>query len=500
MNFFRRIRNALSQIGARSLAIALVVLLITAGLATYIGIRLNTKEKEALLSHGALNAKEAAMEYNRCLLTRANIVTLVGKTVDDMMKSGQGNEAVKAYLTEQTDNIVATLDPSTTGLYGWISREYLDGAGWVPEDDYVAVERPWYTQTIASGQEITFVEPYLDSQTHTVMMTVSDLLDDGESVLAMDVSLEPIQQIIAKVASETEGGQAFVLDVNGIVVAHSDKNQLGRNYLDESEGLGYDVACRILREGQMQFDLKGPEGNYSVYVDKLEGGWYSVSLINADIWYRPLHRAMILFFVVVGLVVFFMVVVFLRMSAKNIAMERLHRRITQEERRGKELQALSETDRMTGLLDRVNGELRVDELLSEGGVGMFVELDIDHFKKINDTCGHQTGDQVILAVAESIRASFRTNDILMRLGGDEFGVFAVGVVTRDMGDALIHRLFSLLEGKTIPGVPGKAVHVSAGAVIHTGEKETTFSRLYAAADSAMYRSKKVRGNSLTFSN
>ncbi len=145
--------------------------------------------------------------------------------------------------------IIVTLDPSTTGLYGWINREYLDGANWVPDADYVPTERPWYIETMASDQEITFVEPYLDLQTKTVMMTVSDLLIDGESVLAMDVSLEPIQEIISKVASETEGSQAFVLDTSGIVVAHSEENQLGRNYLKESDGLGSATARRILQEG-----------------------------------------------------------------------------------------------------------------------------------------------------------------------------------------------------------------------------------------------------------
>ena len=498
MKLIRRVRNSLRQIGTRSLIIALVVLFFTAGLATYIGIRLSNKEKEVLMAQGELNAMEAAMEYNRCLLTRVNIVTLVGKTVDDMLASGTDNETVKAYLTEQTDNIVATLDASTTGLYGWINREYLDGAGWVPDEGFVPTERPWYTETIASNKEITFVEPYLDLQTKTVMMTVSDLLVDGESVLAMDVSLEPIQEIISKVASDADGSQAFVLDVSGIVVAHSDETQLGRNYLDEPEGIGHAVAEQSMRGGKMQFDLKAPEGNYSVYVDKLEGGWYSVSLINADIWYRPLHQAMILFCLVVALVVIFLVFVFLRMSAKNIALRKLHRRINQEERRGRELQALSETDRMTGLYDRVNGERRVNELLSDGGTGMFVELDIDHFKSINDTCGHQTGDQVILAVAESIRGTFRTNDIMMRLGGDEFSVFAVGVVNQDLGEALIHRLFSQLGSRSVSAIPGKTIHISVGAVIYSGEQETAFDRLYAAADSAMYRSKKTEGNSLTF--
>ncbi|MBR0514212.1 MAG: diguanylate cyclase [Clostridia bacterium] len=496
---FYRIGNALKHIGIRSLVLALVVLLITAGLATFVGIRISATEWDAVQSQGKLNAREAAIEYDRCLLTRVNIVTLVGHQVEHMLQSGTANDAIEEYLSEQTHNIIATLDPSTTGLYGWINREYLDGAGWVPDADYVPVERPWYVETMASDQEITFIEPYLDMQTNTVMMTVTDLMSDGESVVAMDVSLEPIQKIIEQVASGTEGSQAFVLDLNGTVVAHSDVEQLGRNYLNEPDSLGGAVAQKILRDRQMQFDLKVPEGFYSVYVDKLEGGWYSVSMINADIWYRPLRRAMIIFFVILSLVVIFLVSVFLRLSAKNLALQRLHTRIRQEETRRKELKALSETDRMTGLYDRVNGERQVEELLAENGIGMFVELDIDDFKAINDTYGHQAGDRAIQFVADSLRSTFRTNDVLIRLGGDEFGVFAIGVTTREMGDALIHRLFRQLSNNNIPELSGKKISISVGAVIHSGEKASSFGDLYAAADSAMYHSKKRSGNSLTFS-
>ena len=306
------------------------------------------------------------MEYDRCLITRVNIVTLVGRTVEHMQASGTDNESIKTYLTDQTNNIVATLDPSTTGLYVWINREYLDGAGWVPDDDYVPTERPWYTETIQSEDEITFVEPYLDMQTNTVMMTVTDLMNDGESVLAMDVSLEPIQQIVEKVSSTAEGIQAFVMNKTGAVVAHSDTQQLGKNYLTETGSPGGAAAEKILAEGRMQFDLSTAEGNYSVYANRLEGGWYSVSMINADIWYRPLTRAMIIFCVVLALVVFFLVFIFLRVSAKNLALQRLHTRIYLEQSRGQAWKALSETDRMTGLFDRVSGERMVNELLASG--------------------------------------------------------------------------------------------------------------------------------------
>ena len=58
------------------------------------------------------------MEYDRYLLTRENIVTMVSCTVDDLLAEGADSEAITKYLTDETDNIVSTLDPGTPGLYG----------------------------------------------------------------------------------------------------------------------------------------------------------------------------------------------------------------------------------------------------------------------------------------------------------------------------------------------------------------------------------------------
>lgn len=129
---------------------------------------------------------------------------------------------------------------------------------------------------------------------------------------------------------------------------------------------------------------------------------------------------------------------------------------------------------------------------------MFLELDIDQFKHINDTWGHQTGDAVIIAVADAIRSTFRTNDVVMRLGGDEFGVFAVGIVNREMGNAMVQRLFNRIAGLNIPEMKGQKVFVSVGAAICPEGKETSFHELYAIADKALYRSKKASGSKLTF--
>lgn len=141
----------------------------------------------------------------------------------------------------------------------------------------------------------------------------------------------------------------------------------------------------------------------------------------------------------------------------------------------------------------------LDELLSIKSTGMFLELDIDHFKKINDTYGHQAGDQVILAVADALRSTFRSNDITIRLGGDEFGVFAVGIVDQEMAEAMLHRLFHKIVNLDIPELYGEKISVSVGAVLCTDHSAESFEELYARADDALYISKKSSGSSLTFS-
>lgn len=495
---FQKLRENVRHISPRSAAFAFAVLVATALVATLTGLQIHGMTKETLLLKGELNSQAAAMEYDRYLLTRENIVSMVGCTVDDLLAEGADSEAVTKYLADQTDNVISTLDPFTTGLYGYFNGEYIDGSGWDPGPDYVPTERPWYIDTMASGKEITFVDPYLDMQTKTVMMTVAKRAGDGQSVLAMDVSLGPIQEIIEQISAETEGSQALLLSSDGVVVAHSDESQLGRNYLDEPASLGGTVARRLLAEGAHQFEVETGEGNYIVYVDDLEGGWYSVSLINVDVWHRPLHRTMFIFSAILALVVLSIVSVFLHLAAKNAALKELNARVDQEKKRGAALKALAETDRMTGLLDRVSGERRVDALLSTGSGGMFLELDIDNFKTFNDTCGHQAGDLVILAIADALRAAFRTNDVAMRLGGDEFAVFAVGVVSEEMAEALVGRLFQRMEALDIPELQGEKVFVSAGAALCPDGSGRTFHELYARADGALYTGKETAGNSLVF--
>ena len=485
-------------IGVKTVIVTLVVLLVTLATATYIEKRVYDNNKQVLLLKGELIVKESTLEYLRYLQKHANIIELVGQTLNSMLYEGAGNDDIEKYLTEKT-RFINSLEDDTTGLYGWFNDGYVDGAGWVPDESYVPTRRPWYWQTIDTDHEVVFVKPYVDANTGTTMMTVSKLLDDDVSVVALDISLEPIRNIVERISATTEGSLAMILAQDGTVIAHYDWVQVGRNYLYLADTLGSAVANEILVNGKQQFDIRTDGGNYSVYVDSLEGGWYNVSMINADIWYGPLQRTVVIFVIVLLAMVFLIVGAFLRLSGKNLKLQKLNTWIYQEKKRGEELQALSETDRMTGLNDRVSGKRKVEDILRAGHGGTFLEMDIDHFKMINDTYGHQTGDAVILELTNVLKNMFRNNDVTIRLGGDEFGVFAVGITTRELCRTVVERLFNRLEQTTVPGLEGGRFSISVGASICTENGQETFDTLYSKADAALYISKKAVGNCLTLS-
>lgn len=105
----------------------------------------------------------------------------------------------------------------------------------------------------------------------------------------------------------------------------------------------------------------------------------------------------------------------------------------------RELAAHASTDPMTGLLNRRAFLRRAAKAAEECPKGVILLIDADNFKSINDTYGHGIGDVCISAVADQIRSSVRQDDIIGRLGGEEFGVYLCDVSApeaREIGDRI----------------------------------------------------------------
>ncbi len=153
----------------------------------------------------------------------------------------------------------------------------------------------------------------------------------------------------------------------------------------------------------------------------------------------------------------------------------------------------SETDVLTGIANRRAFVKQINRLLpeSEGGAVMAV-MDIDHFKQINDTYGHEAGDKVLVDFARTVRCSLPSSALFGRLGGEEFAIYFPDD-NADHGAVLDQVRYHVAETTfDYRGLPIR-FSVSIGfASLETAGKH--FDSLFAAADCAMYLAKKEGRN------
>lgn len=169
-----------------------------------------------------------------------------------------------------------------------------------------------------------------------------------------------------------------------------------------------------------------------------------------------------------------------------------------EKREREKLIYLSETDPLTGILNRRSGESKIKSLIAGEKHGLYALFDADKFKSVNDSFGHDVGDKVIVAVAECLRKTFSNYDVVMRLGGDEFAVYVMSVTDRDAASALMRKLFNHIDKIVIKELGDFKINLSVGIAFFGAGRQSRFESLYREADFAMYESKKIHGNSVTF--
>lgn len=170
----------------------------------------------------------------------------------------------------------------------------------------------------------------------------------------------------------------------------------------------------------------------------------------------------------------------------GIAVEnaRLHQEIREQAMR----------DSLTGLYNHAHLRERLREEVErarrEGRALALLMLDLDHFKRFNDTYGHLVGDEVLRAVSQVLRTQTREYDVVGRYGGEEFAVVLPGAGEEE-ACAVAERIRSAVRGTAIPGLEtGIRITVSIGVALFPPHGDSP-DDLIAAADSALYRAKAL---------
>jgi diguanylate cyclase (GGDEF)-like protein len=160
------------------------------------------------------------------------------------------------------------------------------------------------------------------------------------------------------------------------------------------------------------------------------------------------------------------------------------------------IQTLSITDELTGLLNRrgffqfVYSRMEFMRRNPEM-IPTVMFMDMDGLKMINDTYGHKEGDKAIAAFAGMLKETLRKEDIIGRMGGDEFIVFS-SVKSKETGEHVVNRLRAKMDEYNARGLHPYRVACSIGCVVLEAATKECFEAAILSADNVLYEEKKEK--------
>lgn len=163
-----------------------------------------------------------------------------------------------------------------------------------------------------------------------------------------------------------------------------------------------------------------------------------------------------------------------------------------------EIKNAAHRDALTGVWNRSYTEEKINEFLSERrNNGVLFMIDMDNFKSVNDTYGHIVGDEMLLKFGQTLQKLTRQDDIVCRLGGDEFIVFLKGACTHSAISEKAEQILVTLENCLVKPDTGESLSVSIGIATAPFDG-TDFATLYNKADKSLYFVKQNGKNSYHF--
>jgi len=175
----------------------------------------------------------------------------VSQETKTLLINGESNQDILEFLVS-TNNYYGeerSLRSDFLKVYAYIRGEFLDGSGWVPPNDYVPMQRPWYIGAAENGDGIYFSEPYVDADTGGICISFSQQLLDKEGnsfgIVAIDLNLTRITDYISS-QEIANNGYGVLVDDNLNFTTHRDNLLIGAKM--EEAGGGYDRLARMLTE------------------------------------------------------------------------------------------------------------------------------------------------------------------------------------------------------------------------------------------------------------
>ncbi len=383
-----------------------------------------------------------------------------------------------------------------TGIYAAVNGVLVHGLK-KPDDlpeGYDPLKRQWYREAVDGNGKVVFGEPYQDIYSPNLVMTATKLLEDGKTVIAMDITMDDLQfaggnmdVTVTLNGREHIYGYGFVLTNQGVVMAHRDKAEQGTSY-DDPENPMYEVFQQIkqyTRNGTDYFETNIDGVNYSIFPHKLSNGWYVVTLTDLGDIRDSLSDFSVIILVGTVIVALLALLYCFLITRTHIKSQKLTEELTNA-------LMLATKDGLTGHSNRAAYDMRIREcqekLNTEKDESFApIMMDLNDLKYINDHYGHAAGDQYIRNSCRMVRNIFTSE--VYRIGGDEFAMFLTGEPF-EQREALCERLkqeVAEANQTIVPNVDKPSIAI--GMSVHIAGKDDDMNELLQKADTAMYVNK-----------
>ena len=265
------------------------------------------------MSMGMLNeTKEKVEKY---LIRDMEIIQSTAFVLEYMIENDISTEQMEEYLVYESNQYSEKVDEKFSGIYGYINGEFLDGSGWIPEKEYNPKEREWYIKAKTAKGDIVVGSPSLDLKTDDMMIAVSKMLPDEESVVSVDIRLNEIQKLVESIELNSEGG-FFIVDKDGRIISHSDKNENGKEYPEGTPMSS--ILKEVFSNEQTYFEGEIEGKGYQICSVRIMEDWYAVMVLDRDNFFRDvkdnLVRNVLLYGIISVLILVFYILSFRRIQ------------------------------------------------------------------------------------------------------------------------------------------------------------------------------------------
>ena len=441
------------------------------------------------------NLIEATEQYSNKCWVEFNSLKAVAQPIKKLLEKEDIQD--KKYVAELTDVLASG---SSAGKVYFCDKT---GQGIDQSGEDISLADKEYFQTILSSSGTSYIYTEEETDVAAKVIVVAEPMvtsNNDEGYLLMYYSLDKFSNLLSKSDLEVNAFLALVDSEGKIIGTSGAKSGIleSGNLVEAVESEDKEAAKTI--RNRMKNGARGSSAvtvagqSYTlVYIPFGINQWemflgVSQAYVDRQVDLQWERTKSMLTALIAVIFIFICIVMVVNIIGKI--------RRTEKE---KQLEDKADTDLLTGLNNKLATERKIKEYMLQNpqSQSMMFLLDIDNFKKINDTMGHAFGDEVLRSLGQQIGVIFRASDIIGRIGGDEFMIFLKGISDEESIRKEAKKVETFFKGFQAGEYVKYAATASIGVAIFPQEG-SDFETLYKAADQGLYKAKKRGKNQLAF--